>query len=514
MEIVSSAFVFAIVAGLELAASKKLVTVKMELRCDVAICDDCSAQGGNCLQGGICECKKGWKGSSCAKASCFPPCENGGRCISPDNCSCKENWSGKTCEKYGPSAKICSFTNHRIMLFDESHHFIEKDEGKKCSVTLLKTSVLQIELLSESNKLIARSMGETIELTNDHSFSTEFGESRQEFSFDDTIIILTENEIWIKYFGSSTPDGLCASFVSQTSEFFLPNGQLPSKCFREAIASSPVTHAQLADTCAHLKKLGNFEKCAKLVPSAELLMSRCVFELSQRCSNSSNTECLCETLSGWSSTCAQFGFDVQEWRRGDLCPEPSCQKNQIWSEAVELSKPICEDIRNNAVLSSKPNKFPGCSCPENQTLREDRICVQKEFCGCSLNGVFFDEGSVFTNDKICVCKGLSWQCKKKKSARRCRLFGAGHVDDFDGGRNSIAAHGDFLALRMDDISVNVEFSQCAGDQFSICLHKVEVNADKHHLRLGPSDAVYINGEQAIGSSSGEDIRYYGSSQIQ
>jgi len=31
MEIVSSAFVFAIVAGLELAASKKLVTVKMEL---------------------------------------------------------------------------------------------------------------------------------------------------------------------------------------------------------------------------------------------------------------------------------------------------------------------------------------------------------------------------------------------------------------------------------------------------------------------------------------------------
>lgn len=31
MEIVSSAFVFAIVAGLELAALKKLVTVKMEL---------------------------------------------------------------------------------------------------------------------------------------------------------------------------------------------------------------------------------------------------------------------------------------------------------------------------------------------------------------------------------------------------------------------------------------------------------------------------------------------------
>ena len=65
---------------------------------------NCSGHG-ICLGNGLCDCDKGWFGSSCSDPTCYrmARCSGHGDCVAPEVCSCHVGWTGPAC-----SVDLCS----------------------------------------------------------------------------------------------------------------------------------------------------------------------------------------------------------------------------------------------------------------------------------------------------------------------------------------------------------------------------------------------------------------------
>ncbi|XP_028409030.1 fibropellin-1-like isoform X2 [Dendronephthya gigantea] len=62
------------------------------------LCELPCKNGGTCVAPGVCRCRRGFIGVTCARAFCRRSCLNGGRCISPGKCRCPLAFYGERCE--------------------------------------------------------------------------------------------------------------------------------------------------------------------------------------------------------------------------------------------------------------------------------------------------------------------------------------------------------------------------------------------------------------------------------
>ena len=71
---------------------------------------ECNCKHGVCRGGGVCECVVGWKGETCAEASCHvqDECSGNGHCVRPGVCACNIRWGGPACnEDLCADIRIC-----------------------------------------------------------------------------------------------------------------------------------------------------------------------------------------------------------------------------------------------------------------------------------------------------------------------------------------------------------------------------------------------------------------------
>lgn len=61
-------------------------------------CDQKCSNGGWCDSHQMCQCPKGYEGTYCGTAMCFPQCLNNGTCTAPGVCSCPPGFQGLHCE--------------------------------------------------------------------------------------------------------------------------------------------------------------------------------------------------------------------------------------------------------------------------------------------------------------------------------------------------------------------------------------------------------------------------------
>ncbi|XP_008485377.1 wnt inhibitory factor 1-like [Diaphorina citri] len=61
-------------------------------------CDQKCSNGGWCDSQQMCQCPKGYQGTYCGTAMCFPQCLNNGTCTAPGVCSCPPGFQGLHCE--------------------------------------------------------------------------------------------------------------------------------------------------------------------------------------------------------------------------------------------------------------------------------------------------------------------------------------------------------------------------------------------------------------------------------
>uniref|UniRef100_A0A8D8V4V3 Protein shifted n=2 Tax=Cacopsylla melanoneura TaxID=428564 RepID=A0A8D8V4V3_9HEMI len=68
------------------------------LHCEGGICTEKCLNGGKCVQKDTCECQKGFYGLRCEFSKCIIPCLNGGRCKGVNKCRCPPGFLGDYCE--------------------------------------------------------------------------------------------------------------------------------------------------------------------------------------------------------------------------------------------------------------------------------------------------------------------------------------------------------------------------------------------------------------------------------
>uniref|UniRef100_A0A4W5NJZ7 MUC5A protein n=1 Tax=Hucho hucho TaxID=62062 RepID=A0A4W5NJZ7_9TELE len=215
--------------------------------------------------------------------------------------------------------------------------------------------------------------------------------------------------------------GLCGDFNEvQTYNEFIINGKIISETTKTI-------------------EIAAFSSCTNYL-DMDSFIKTCLADLCH-CDNSTNSFCLCNTLSEYSRQCVHAGGKPQQWRTKQFCCKHTCPYNM---EYQECGIP-CVDTCSNPEASQlcEDHCTDGCFCPLGTVFDDvnNSGCIPVSECLCVHNGQVYTSGESYTsNCKECTCAGGQWACSDKDCPGTCSVEGGSHINTYDG--KAYTFHGD------------------------------------------------------------------------
>uniref|UniRef100_A0A3B1K459 VWFD domain-containing protein n=1 Tax=Astyanax mexicanus TaxID=7994 RepID=A0A3B1K459_ASTMX len=270
-----------------------------------------------------------------------------------------------------------------------------------------------------------------------------------------------QNSLWIeineKYSGQMC--GLCGDFngVELTTQNYGLKWKVDA--ITETCEQTEIHHEE--SMCEEYFDNKAFSGCHSLLPM-EGFVEACIKDLCQ--CNSSQAECLCDTLSEYSRQCAHAGGQPQSWRTKELC-DKKCPFNLEHSECSRPCQDTCSNQQTSQVCAE--HCVDGCFCPSEKMARS-----RVNECPCTHNGNIYQAGDRYTRTCQKMCTNGRWNCVKLDCPGTCSLLGGSHITTYDG--NYCLTSTDLLYILSKDKeqTVSGSLAQC-GTQ--TCLTEVQLS---------------------------------------
>uniref|UniRef100_A0AAZ3PKC1 MUC5A protein n=1 Tax=Oncorhynchus tshawytscha TaxID=74940 RepID=A0AAZ3PKC1_ONCTS len=206
--------------------------------------------------------------------------------------------------------------------------------------------------------------------------------------------------------------------------------------------------------CQQLFSSAAFSSCTNYL-DMDAFIKTCLADLCH-CDNSTNSFCLCNTISEYSRQCVHAGGKPQQWRTEHFCYK-TCPFNM---EHQECGNP-CVDTCSNPEASQlcEDHCTDGCFCPLGTVFDDvsNSGCIPLSECLCVHNGQVYKSGESYTsNCKECTCAGGQWACTDKDCPGTCSVEGGSHINTYDG--KAYTFHGDCSYILT---------KQCNGTEFTV-----------------------------------------------
>ncbi|XP_068168185.1 mucin-2-like [Antennarius striatus] len=182
------------------------------------------------------------------------------------------------------------------------------------------------------------------------------------------------------------------------------------------------------DLCQDMLTGPAFLSCHQLIPT-DLFIEACVSDMCH--CTSSNSSCLCSTVTEYSRECAHAGGQPHSWKYAQLCAK-TCPFNMEYNECGSPCIDSCSDPQRSQVCDD--HCVDGCFCPAGTVLDdiEQHGCVVLDQCSCLHNGKPYKPGETYSKQyKTCTCSGGQWSCTDKDSPGTCSVLGGSHIITYD-----------------------------------------------------------------------------------
>ncbi|XP_072529503.1 mucin-2-like [Salminus brasiliensis] len=315
------------------------------------------------------------------------------------------------------------------------------------------------------------------------------------------------NSLWVelstKYRNQTC--GLCGDFNGIQNNEFIENGeQLTSQDYghkwkidapTETCEEIELHTKECKDqrkTCEQLLSKPAFDSCQSLL-FVEGFVEACSKDMCQ--CNSSQTVCLCDTVSEFSRQCAHAGGQPQNWRTDKLCGK-TCPFNLVHSECGKPCKDTCTNQEVSQVCTEHCSD--GCYCPPGTVFNdiEGNGCTPVDQCPCPHNGKKYKPGESYTKTcQKCVCSAGRWNCAKLDCPGTCSLLGGSHITTYDGQTYKFHGNCHYVLSKVtliNDVMVLGHLVQCGQTDTETCLTAVKFIISGTTITFLSSGSILVN----------------------
>ncbi|XP_042187048.1 mucin-5AC-like [Oncorhynchus tshawytscha] len=262
--------------------------------------------------------------------------------------------------------------------------------------------------------------------------------------------------------------GLCGDFneVQTYNEFIINGGKLSSSDYGNLWKLDGPLEVCEEPTLTSEESCGDEEFCQQLFSSAafssctnyldmDAFIKTCLADLCH-CDNSTNSFCLCNTISEYSRQCVHAGGKPQQWRTEQFCYK-TCPDNMEYQECGSPCVDTCSNPEARQLCED--HCTGGCFCPLGTVFDDvnNSGCIPVRECLCVHNRQVYKSGESYTsNCKECTCAGGQWACTDKDCPGTCSVEGGSHINTYDG--KAYTFHGDCSYILT---------KQCNGTEFTV-----------------------------------------------
>ncbi|XP_038855686.1 uncharacterized protein LOC120052695 [Salvelinus namaycush] len=305
--------------------------------------------------------------------------------------------------------------------------------------------------------------------------------------------------------------GLCGDFngVQQFDEFYSHGMKLspvdfgnfwkldgPTESCTENTLPSNHKCPNLKPICEQLLSGPAFSSCKDLL-AIDSFVEACVSDLCH-CDNSTNSFCLCNTISEYSRQCVHAGGKPKQWRTEQFCYK-TCPFNMEYQECGNPCVDTCSNPERGQLCEEHCSD--GCFCPPG-TVFDDvnkNGCISLSQCSCRHNGKTYAPGESYSSTcKDCSCAGGQWKCVDKDCPGTCAVEGGSHINTYDG--KAYTFHGDcsyVLTKDCDGMQFTVlgDLVQCGLSDSETCLKAVTLSLSEGAtvINIQPNGKAFVNG---------------------
>uniref|UniRef100_A0AAY4ERV6 VWFD domain-containing protein n=1 Tax=Denticeps clupeoides TaxID=299321 RepID=A0AAY4ERV6_9TELE len=197
-------------------------------------------------------------------------------------------------------------------------------------------------------------------------------------------------------------------------------------CTENPLPSDEKCH-KLTSVCEHLLSSPSFSSCKDLV-ATDSFIKACVADMCH-CEKTSDSFCLCSTITEFSRQCVHAGGKPTQWRTEQFCSK-SCPNNMVHQECGSACADTCSHPDRGQVCEE--HCTDGCFCPPGNWRQSLFKCI------CT------------------TCAGGQWSCQEKNCPSTCSVEGGSHITTYDG--KAYTFHGD---------CTYVLSKQCNGADFTV-----------------------------------------------
>uniref|UniRef100_A0AAZ3PZZ0 VWFD domain-containing protein n=1 Tax=Oncorhynchus tshawytscha TaxID=74940 RepID=A0AAZ3PZZ0_ONCTS len=305
--------------------------------------------------------------------------------------------------------------------------------------------------------------------------------------------------------------GLCGDFnaIQQFDEFYSHGMKLsavdfgnfwkldgPTESCTENTLPSNQKCPNLKPVCEQLLSGPAFSSCKDLL-AIDSFVEACVSDLCH-CDNSTNSFCLCNTISEYSRQCVHAGGKPKQWRTEQFCYK-TCPFNMEYQECGNPCVDTCSNPERGQLCEEHCSD--GCFCPPG-TVFDDvnkNGCIALSQCSCRHNGKTYAPGETYSSTcKDCSCAGGQWNCVDKDCPGTCAVEGGSHINTYDG--KAYTFHGDcsyVLTKDCDGMQFTVlgDLVQCGLSDSETCLKAVILSLSEGAtvINIQPNGKAFVNG---------------------